>query len=59
MIKLNDSHQFSLASKSSLLANSDGVDDEIEQGRTAQPPQWWVSTGLVVVINELKTTTAS
>jgi len=52
---INDSHQFSSASKNSVLANGDGVDDKIESGRTVQTPQLWVSLAVVAATDELET----
>jgi len=35
------------------------VNDDIELRRTAQIPQWWVSSTVVVAIDELNTVAAS
>jgi len=35
------------------------MDDEIESGRTAQTPQWWVFSAIVATMDELKIDVAS
>jgi len=30
------------------------MDDELELGRTAQTPRWWISSAVVAAMDELK-----
>jgi len=47
-----------MASKNLLLVNGNGMDDEIEPGRTAQTPKWWIFLAVVAAMGELETTEA-